>query len=193
MRRAALICALWAGIATSATAHPHVFIEQRVTLLFGATGLEALRVEWTFDELYSAGLINDFLNKKKAPPTVEQQRAIEKQAFAAVEQSNYFLVLKLDDKPAKAGKYRDFSVDLDGPKIRYRFVVPLAAGEARKLQVNSLDDEWFIDFFPAKTEPVRVETTESFAVDCGMTSEPQKTVLGMLDVDVAACRWTAKR
>jgi ABC-type uncharacterized transport system substrate-binding protein len=193
MRRAALICALWAGIAADAAAHPHVFIEQRVTLLFGTTGLEALRVEWTFDELYSAGLINDFLNRKKTAPTPEQQQAIEQQAFAAVEQSNYFLVLKLDDKPAKAGKHRDFSVDLDGPKIRYRFVLPLAAAAARKLQVNSLDEDWFIDFFPAKTDPVRVEAPEGFAIDCGMKSEAQKTVLGMLDVDVASCGWTAKR
>lgn len=187
-----VVTALLACWATSAMAHPHVFVEQRITLLFGAAGLDALRVEWTFDELYSASLIADFLANKKRPPSADQVKAIEREAFANAAQVDYFVVLKLDDKPAHVGKHRDFTVELDGPKLRYRFVVPVAAAGSNRLVVNALDDEWFIDFFLAKTDPIRFEAGAGLSVDCGLRSEPQKTVLGMVDTQVAACEWRAK-
>src|SRR5262249_50241456 len=108
-------------------------------------------------------------------------------------QINYFLVLKLDGKLTKVGKHRDFAVDLDGPKVRYRFVVPVEARNAKHLVVNGLDEEWFINFFPAKSDPIRVEAPAGLAVDCKMESEPQKTALGMVDVAVAACGWNERR
>jgi ABC-type uncharacterized transport system substrate-binding protein len=192
MLRWVLILALLAGFADAARAHPHVFVEHRVTLQFDESGLQALRVEWTFDELYSASLIADFLDRKRTAPTPAQVKAIEQQAFANAEQVNYFLVLKLDDLPAKVAHHRDFAVELDGPKVRYRFVVPVAAVKVKRLVVNALDDQWFIDFFPAKAEPIRVEGADRHKVDCDMATEPQKTVLGTVDTQVAACRWSPK-
>jgi ABC-type uncharacterized transport system substrate-binding protein len=35
-------------------AHPHVFVEYRVALLFGAEGLGGVRFFWTMDEMFSA-------------------------------------------------------------------------------------------------------------------------------------------
>ena len=191
MLRWVLLLALLAGFAKTAGAHPHVFIEHRVTLQFDEAGLQALRVEWTFDELYSASLIADFLERKRIAPTPAQVKAIEQQAFANAEQVNYFLVLKLDDLPAKVAHHRDFAVELDGAKVRYRFVVPVAAAKAKRLVVNALDDQWSIDFFPAKAEPIRFEGADRHKVDCDMTTEPQKTVLGTVNTQVAACRWSA--
>jgi len=187
MRGLALFVALLAGLPQVAVAHPHVFVEQRITVLLGPAGPDALRIEWTFDELYSASLIADFLENKKAPPTPKQVQAIEREAFANAAQVNYFLVLKLDDHPAKVGPHRDFAVDLDGPKLRYRFTVPLGAAGATRLAVNSLDEEWFIDFFLAKTDPIRVNQAATPSSACGVAIEPQKTVLGMVDTQVAVC------
>lgn len=192
MRGLALLVALLAGLPWAAAAHPHVFIEQRVIVLLGNTGPEALRIEWSFDELYSASLIADFLGNKKAPPTAKQTQAIEREAFASAAQVNYFLVLKLDDKPAKVGPHRDFAVDLDGPKLRYRFTVPLPTEGATRLAVNSLDAEWFIDFFLAKSDPIRIEPAITTSAGCAVTTEPQKTVLGMVDTQVAVCHWPAR-
>jgi ABC-type uncharacterized transport system substrate-binding protein len=192
MHRWVLLLALLAGFGSPARAHPHVFVEQRVTLLFGEVGLQALHVEWTFDELYSASLIADFLDRKRTAPNPAQVRAIEQQAFANAEQVNYFIVLKLDDVPVKVGRHRDFSVDLDGPKVRYRFVVPVDAAKARRLAVNVLDEQWYIDFFPAKVEPIGFQGAERLKVECGTATEPQKTVLGVVDTQIATCRWIAK-
>jgi ABC-type uncharacterized transport system substrate-binding protein len=189
MWRIGLFCAVLASLAGGALAHPHVFIEHRVTLLFGEAGLEALRVEWTFDELYSASLIADFLGNKKSQPTAAQRQVIEQQAFAAAEDANYFLVLKLDGKQTKVGRHKDFNADLDGPKMRYRFVVPVTANTARRLTVNGLDETWYIDFFPPKSDAVRAEAPTGTAVDCTMETEPQKTALGVVDTMIATCRW----
>ena len=52
MRRLfALLFCLWGG---AATAHPHIFIDARVGLIFDDAGqLTAIRVAWVYDEFYS--------------------------------------------------------------------------------------------------------------------------------------------
>lgn len=49
---------LWATV--PAVAHPHVFIDADAALIFGPSGrIEAVRVTWTYDELYSLMMIED--------------------------------------------------------------------------------------------------------------------------------------
>lgn len=59
IRRAGLAClvALWPGLAP---AHPHVFIDAGMNLIFDAEGrLSAVRVFWAYDEFYSMLLVED--------------------------------------------------------------------------------------------------------------------------------------
>ncbi len=54
MRRALLLPLLFTAVAGPATAHPHLFVEARAEVVLAEDkALEAIRVEWVFDEAYS--------------------------------------------------------------------------------------------------------------------------------------------
>jgi ABC-type uncharacterized transport system substrate-binding protein len=62
MRRAigGAVLAAMTGCAGAALAHPHVFIDARIEVIFDADGrAEALRIDWTYDELFSLLLIEE--------------------------------------------------------------------------------------------------------------------------------------
>ena len=43
-----------------ASAHPHVFIENKVAFVFDAGKVTALRLSWAFDEVFSDSLLMQF-------------------------------------------------------------------------------------------------------------------------------------
>lgn len=62
MRRggATVLAMIWAVWAAPVLAHPHVFIDAGVDVIFGPDGrAEALRIEWSYDDLYSLVLIEE--------------------------------------------------------------------------------------------------------------------------------------
>lgn len=61
LRPLVLAAALAAGGAAPALAHPHVFVDTGVELIFDDSGdLAALRIVWVFDEFYSMLAVGDF-------------------------------------------------------------------------------------------------------------------------------------
>ena len=41
-------------------AHPHVFIENRLTIVFDSKGLAGIEVKWVFDEFFSNMIVTDY-------------------------------------------------------------------------------------------------------------------------------------
>lgn len=58
MRRLVLLLAMGAG-AHGATAHPHIFVDAKIEIILGASGPEALRLTWTYDEFFSLLVTGD--------------------------------------------------------------------------------------------------------------------------------------
>ncbi len=60
MRRIVLTTALGMGLAWPALAHPHVFVDTGIEVIFDAQGrAAALRITWTYDDLISLALLSD--------------------------------------------------------------------------------------------------------------------------------------
>lgn len=60
MRIAALFTPLTFGFAVPAAAHPHMFIDAGIEVIFDTKGqAEALRITWTYDDLTSLGVLSD--------------------------------------------------------------------------------------------------------------------------------------
>ena len=60
MRRILLATVIILGMAAPALAHPHVFIDTGIEVIFDAQGrAEALRISWTYDDLISLALLSD--------------------------------------------------------------------------------------------------------------------------------------
>lgn len=60
MRLGAVTAALITGFALPAAAHPHIFIDTGLEVIFDDQGrATALRISWTYDDLTSLGIISD--------------------------------------------------------------------------------------------------------------------------------------
>jgi ABC-type uncharacterized transport system substrate-binding protein len=58
--RAVLAVTSILAFARAASAHPHVFIEDRVVFLFAGDKITAIEQSWKFDEVFSDTLIQQF-------------------------------------------------------------------------------------------------------------------------------------
>ena len=59
-RRIVLVLGLGLGLASPARAHPHVFVDTALEVIFDAEGLvTGLRISWTYDDLFSLSVIAD--------------------------------------------------------------------------------------------------------------------------------------
>jgi hypothetical protein len=102
----ALARPLWGGLlgaillfAGTATAHPHAWIDLRVSLLFDDQGqLHALRQEWAFDPTYSHLLLEDM---DASEPGLDMDTALQKMAVRMLEnlhEYDYFTEIRRNEQ-----------------------------------------------------------------------------------------------
>jgi ABC-type uncharacterized transport system substrate-binding protein len=199
---AAVLLALPCGTSPAA-AHPHVFVSYAVALRIGAEGPTGLTFSWTFDEMYSALVIGDYV--KDAPTDTataalsdaDSQR-LRDNAFANSAKYHYFIDVWLNRKPIAIDRVTEFAAALRDHRLVYTFTVPLAAQAAQglngrgqnELVVVVFDYEYYVEFSLAKAHPVTVEAGDGIAVKCmTYTDEDQPSELGPVSRDVVRCNW----
>jgi ABC-type uncharacterized transport system substrate-binding protein len=193
--RARLVSALLAALVPlPAVAHPHVFIDHSITLVFEGGDLAAVRFSWTFDEMYSSLLRADYV-KSKGPLTPEDVRELEKNAFSNLESYDYFTVLRVDDKLVKFSKVKDFTARLVGARINYTFTVPVKPDTPGRGTVVAavFDPEYYVYYRFTEAAPYSVEHAENVTTDCTVTPDKQTVpVYGMIDTDSLICSYQRK-
>jgi ABC-type uncharacterized transport system substrate-binding protein len=197
--RARLLAGLAAVFATSweAGAHPHVFIEHTVTLVFGDRGPSALRLTWIFDDMFSSTLKTTFVKGKPAALSRETVAAIEQRAFANLAAYGYFIELKINGAPLKVEKVANFDAMFAGTKAVYQFTVPIEAPVrpgANTLEFSVFDPEYYIDYKLARTRPFGVEKPDGLAVDCSVGRDVARDggPWGTLGADVVTCSYRGR-
>jgi len=177
--RTALAAFLLTTAVWSADAHPHVFISNRMTIVFDDGLLTGVRFFWTFDQMFSAMIFTDFTpgpDGTFSPPNIT---AIESNDFDNLENYHYFLALFVGRQPVKKiriEQFRPFVVD--GDRLVYSFFVPLnlhASAMIHALRVTVYDDTYYVAFDPMRTTDVQIQGGAGMAVDLSvekMTVKP---------------------
>jgi len=115
-----LVC----GLGAYAWAHPHIFIDSRITLIFDEKGLVAIQEEWVFDEMFGQFILEDYdANKNKKLEPAEGKK-IKAEAFDNLKDHGYFHIVKLNGKPFTVKTVTDFSVAMVKGRVAYRFTTP---------------------------------------------------------------------
>ena len=179
--------------ATPAFAHPHIFIDYTVTVIFDDHNAASVRTSWTFDEMYSSALFHDYTSRPKGPLTNADINRLRKSAFEDTAELHYFTDLTVNGKPIPVKTVSDFTAKFENHRITYIFTVPIKAelpGEKNTLEVASFDHEFFIDFELAKKGPVTVEHGETLNASCAPKKTRKKTsTFGQIDTVVVACTY----
>jgi ABC-type uncharacterized transport system substrate-binding protein len=193
--RARIGLAMLASLASAgpAAAHPHVFIDYAVTVLFDDADVKGIRMAWTFDEMYSSMLFHDYTGRPHGALTPNDIKSLETGAFRDTADFHYFVDLKLNGKVLPVADVTDFDARFEKRRMTYFFTVPLRTAAPialNTLEIQAFDHEFYIDFEPAKTAAVAVEHGESLAASCGLKhNRTDTTTFGPLDTLEVACTY----
>jgi ABC-type uncharacterized transport system substrate-binding protein len=193
-RVALLILLLGLGIALPAAAHPHIFIEEHVEVLFDQNNVTGVRMTWSFDELYSSMLRSDYTDTKKGPITAKDVKSLHEKAFNNLASVHYFTTMSLDGKPVTFGVPKDFTASFNADdKAIYSFVIPVTlpkATERSLLEIAVFDPEYYVDFELASDDPVKSAGGEGLTADCEAGTVQRDTQgWGTVDTDIVSCRY----
>lgn len=180
----------------SVSAHPHVFIDYAITLLFDDNGAEAVRVSWTFDEMYSSMLLHDYTSR---PPrdalTPADVDSLRNQAFEDTADYHYFVDLKLNGSTLPVKDVTDFDARFRDHRMTYSFTLPLHASATRgrsTLEIDAFDNEFYIDFELTDKNGIAVEHGEKLGASCAPRQQSRDTTMvGSVSSVVVACTYGA--
>lgn len=141
-------------------AHPHIWIDAVATLVFAESKLTAVRIQWTFDELFSGALRDQFDPNKTGKFDGQALANLKEDAARGLKEFNWFTHLTIGGKKLAIAEGKDFSAAIEGDRVVYRFTVPIAPPvdpAQTSVTLSLYDQSFYIDVALAKEKPVRVE------------------------------------
>ncbi len=177
MARKTAFVLLFAFVAAfSAFAHPHVFINNRMTVLFDAGTLKGISFRWAFDDMFSAMILTDFKPNVDGNFSAKQTATIKAGAFDNLENYHYFLAFFIGKKAVKKLRIEQFTPSVvEGSKLVYSFFVPLdlpVTGDEQTVRVTVYDDTYFVAFDLMHADDVTVKGDSGVSV--GLSIEKTK-------------------
>lgn len=143
-----------------AASHPHVFIINRYTLVFDDKGLAGIRVNWQFDDYFSAMISSDYDADNNGEIDASENQKIKEEAFDNLKDYGYFTFIKIDDTAFEVRFVRDFSASLDKNILTYEFFIPChvtAVSSYKELRVAAYDPSYYTAVYFADKNPLSLE------------------------------------
>jgi len=161
-----------------ALAHPHVFINNKMTLVFDGGILKGMSFRWEFDEMFTAMILADFKPQAGGTFTAKVASGIKTFAFDNLENYHYFLVFSVGKKQLSRIKIEQFvpSVTND-KKMVYTFFVPLdvpVTADEQTVRVTVYDDSYFVAFDIMHVEDAAVTGGQDVSVSLSIEKEKVK-------------------
>ena len=156
--------------AAPAEAHPHVFIDNRVTFLFDAGKVTALRLNWVFDEIFSDNLLAQFDADGDGALDALESKALGEGVLPNLKTFNYFTYVWVDGKQLDPIAPTDFVASAENAIVTFQMKVPLPAPvdpRSQALATEVYDREYYVEVLLAEQEPVALENADG--VPCGAT------------------------
>jgi ABC-type uncharacterized transport system substrate-binding protein len=176
-RLVAGVAAVLALVPAVAPAHPHVFIDYSIVFLVGPRGPESVRIEWTFDEVYSSMLLKQYDADRDGVFSPRELQVLEEKHFRRLGEDHYFLELKAAGRSVPVAGVREFQAKAGRGSVSYGFTVPLPGLDADQGVVEVLleDAEYYVAF-AAVTPPARFEAPATYQVDCALATGDTESI-----------------
>jgi ABC-type uncharacterized transport system substrate-binding protein len=148
-----------------ASGHPHVFIENTLTLIFDKKGLAGIHVTWVFDEFFSNMIACDYDTNRNSKLEASEVKNIKEKAFSNLKNFDYFTFIRIDKRPFKVKYVREFSAELKGGKLIYRFLIPChvkAVTGYKQFIISQYDPTYYTSVFFAEDNPVSLKGASGF-------------------------------
>ena len=153
-----LLAATFALGATTAQAHPHVWITARSELIYAPDGsISGVRHAWTFDDMFATYALQGIETKTKGAYSREELAPLAQTNVESLKEFAYFTFAKADGKKEKFLEPVDYYLDYDNTALTLHFTLPLTAPvKPKQLVLEVYDPSFFIDFSLADKNPVKL-------------------------------------
>lgn len=167
MRVAALASTLVALMAGPAAAHPHVFIDYAVTLVVSADRVAGVRLAWTFDDLFSGFILQEFDKDRNGGLSAAEVQRIETAHLAEFHKVGYYTTVNVNGKPVALPTALEFRATVAKGIVTYEFTLPLwvPLASATALEVLIDDPVYYIAYTPVAVTP-QAQTFGAHVVEC---------------------------
>lgn len=149
------IAGIWLAAAGPALAHPHVFVDARMTIKGDGHGhLTGLTNIWAMDELFSASVIPDFDANANGKLDEDELAAVGEQVRKSIAEWSFYTFVKVRDEEVALIQPKAFQVDWDDKagKLIFRFDMALRNPidlAATPVTLTNFDKTFFVAFdFP---------------------------------------------
>lgn len=106
-------------------AHPHLFVDVDVSLVWKNGNVSGFQHIWTFDRIFSSTMIPELdLNGNGKIDEVENKPAFSK-GFSYSKKYNYFNTIKVNGKRRKKVEVENFRAEIKKKRLIYEFFVPV--------------------------------------------------------------------
>ena len=156
----------------SAAAHPHVFVDYAVTVLLAGDAVDGIRVTWTFDDLFSGFILQEFDRDRNQTLSPEEVRQIEQKHLTEFQRAGYYTTVNINGKAAVLPPARKFRASVAKGLVTYEFELsvraPLATTTALEVLVD--DPVYYIAYMPSAVTP-QAQTAGVYALECRIVKD----------------------
>lgn len=160
-------------------AHPHVFIVQRLNVVFDEKGLAGIKVRWKFDDMFASMVAEDHDHNRNGKLEAGEVQEVKEKAFSFISEDSYFTFIKIDKAPFQVKFVRDFNAILENQKLVYEFLIPChvtATAQTKKVTVASYDPSYYTAIYFAQKEPVTLTAADGFDVKTSLKEDPDTKI-----------------
>lgn len=119
-----LLCGLFA---TVAFAHPHVFVDAKVKVLFNESGLTGIQNHWVYDEIYSTASIASVDKDGDGKLSANESESLKSVVLNEIAKSNYFNYVQSGSDFLVAQAVENFRASVKNGRLVLDFVVGFSA------------------------------------------------------------------
>jgi len=147
-------------------------VDYSVTVLLAGDAVEGIRIAWTFDDLFSGFILQEFDTDRNQTLSPEETRKIEQKHLTEFQRVGYYTTVNVNGKPVVLPPARAFRASVAKGIVTYEFVLsvraPLATTTALEVLVD--DPVYYIAYMPAAVTP-QTQTAGAYALECRIVKD----------------------
>jgi ABC-type nickel/cobalt efflux system permease component RcnA/ABC-type uncharacterized transport system substrate-binding protein len=130
-------------------AHPHVFVDCSITVVFDQYGLAGFHNHWVLDRMFSGNMLSSFApgyDSDQLTLTPSDIKSIKKGAFDSLKNFNYFQHIRIQNKDITDFVAQDFNAKATTKGLVYDFFIPCyinADVDTSTVKMSVFDDSFY--------------------------------------------------
>ncbi len=153
-----LLAVVLAFGATSAQAHPHVWITASSQVIYAPDGsMSGVRHAWTFDDMFSTYALQGIETKVKGVYSREELAPLAQTNVESLKEFDFFTFARADGKKEKFLEPVDYFLEHKDGALTLHFTLPLKVPvKPKALALEVFDPAFFIDFKFDDKDPIKL-------------------------------------